>query len=143
MQLSTPAPRPATSAADSPSGGCSLAVHVDGFRNRKGVVGCAVFRTPNGWPEHDELAAVRAAQPIKGNSATVTFAQVPPGRYAIAVLHDENENHHLDRNVFRVPKEGFGFANNPKVAFSAPSWEEAAVQVGCPATTVDVHLIYK
>lgn len=81
--------------------------------------------------------------PITGNDAVLQFEHVPPGRYAIAVLHDENSNHRLDRNFFGVPKEGFGFANNPHVALSAPSWRAASVEVTCPATTVNIQLIYK
>lgn len=123
--------------------GCSLLVHVDGFRNQKGVIGCAVFGSPKGWPENDAKAYLRAAIPISGKDAVLKFADVTPGRYGIVVLHDENENHHLDRNIFRVPREGFGFANNPHVTLSAPSWEEASVQVTCPATQIDIHLIYK
>jgi uncharacterized protein (DUF2141 family) len=123
---------------------CSLAVHVDGFRNGKGVIGGAVFQDQTGWPEDDERAFTRTAVPVAGNSSVVlTFPDLPEGRYGIVVLHDENANHRLDRNIFRVPKEGFGFANNPHVGLSAPSWKESSVQVGCPATEVHIHLIYK
>lgn len=123
--------------------GCSLTLRVDGFRNRNGVIGCAVFKSPNGWPENDDQAYTRKAIPITANNAVLTFPDVPPGRYGIACLHDENANHHLDRNFFRVPKEGFGFANNPRVMFSEPSWRSASIEVTCPATRVDIHLIYK
>jgi uncharacterized protein (DUF2141 family) len=123
---------------------CSLAVHVEGFRNSKGVIGAAVFKGKAGWPEDDAQAFARTAIPIANKSeAVLTFPDVPAGRYAIVVLHDENANHRLDRNIFRVPKEGFGFANNPHVGLSAPSWQDSSVQVTCPATEVRIHLIYK
>lgn len=123
---------------------CSLTVQVDGFRNGKGVIGGAVFKTLAGWPEDDNRAFARMAVPVGNNSQVVlTFPDIPPGRYAIVVLHDENSNHRLDRNIFRVPREGFGFANNPHVGLSAPSWQESSVQVTCPATEVKIHLIYK
>jgi uncharacterized protein (DUF2141 family) len=137
-QLTLPVPP-----ADSIPRGCSLTLRVDGFRNRKGVIGCAVFSSSKGWPEDDDKAYTRAAIPITAGSAVLNFPRVPPGRYGIVCLHDENSNHKLDRNIVRVPKEGFGFANNPHVAFSAPSWKDASVEVACPATPVDIHLIYK
>ena len=137
-QLTFPVPP-----ADSVPRGCSLTLHVDGFRNRKGVLGCAVFSSSKGWPEDDDEAYTRAAIPIAASHAVLNFPRVPPGRYGIVCLHDENSNHRLDRNLFRVPKEGFGFANNPHVALSAPSWKDASVEVACPATQVDIHLIYK
>jgi uncharacterized protein (DUF2141 family) len=121
---------------------CTLNVQVSGFRNSKGVIGAAVFASSAGWPEDDSKSLARGALPVNISGIDLTF-HVPPGRYAMVVLHDENANHHLDRNLFRVPKEGFGFANNPRINFSAPSWKDAAIQVACPATDVNIRLVYK
>jgi uncharacterized protein (DUF2141 family) len=121
---------------------CTLVVHVTGFRNQKGDAGGTVFSSPNGWPEDNDKAVVHGGFPIEGDHATLTF-HVPAGRYAISVLHDENSNHKLDRNFLHVPKEGFGFANNPHVGLSAPKWEEAAINVACPVTETNIRLIYK
>src|SRR5579875_812315 len=134
---------PAQQAAAPGSGECTLVVHVTGFRNQKGDAGGSLFRSPAGWPEDNSKAYVHGAFPIQGDHATLTFQHLPPGRYAVAVLHDENSNHKLDRNFLKVPKEGFGFGNNPHVGLSAPKWETAATDVGCPVTETDIRLIYK
>lgn len=126
----------------SPGGACTLTIHVDGFRNHKGVAGGTVFKSPAGWPEDNDKALVHKPFPIEGDHATLTF-QLPPGKYSVAVLHDENANHKLDRNLLRYPKEGFGFANNPKIGLSAPPFQAAQVDVGCPETSITVHLVYK
>lgn len=123
---------------------CSLTIHVTGFRNSKGMIGGAVFKDNVGWPENDAQAFARTGIPVAGTTDEVlTFPDLPTGRYGIVVLHDENANGRLDRNILRVPKEGFGFANNPHVGLSAPSWQDASVQVACPATEVRIQLIYK
>jgi uncharacterized protein (DUF2141 family) len=129
--------------ASTASGNCTLVVHVTGFRNQKGDAGGSLFASPNGWPEDNSKAFTHAGFPIEGDHATLTFSHVPLGRYAIAVLHDENSNHKLDRNFLHIPKEGFGFANNPHVGLSPPKWEDAAVNVTCPVTEINIHLIYK
>jgi uncharacterized protein (DUF2141 family) len=85
---------------------------------------------------------MHSGHPFTGNKTTIEL-QLPTGRYAIAVLHDENSNHKLDRNIVGWPKEGFGFSNNPKVNLSAPSFDSAAMQVSCPVTETTIHLIYK
>jgi len=133
-----PASAPAQSAAES----CKLLVHIDGFRNQKGDVGVTVFKSPDGWPEDNDKALIHGPHPFSGDKTTVEL-ELPPGRYAIAVIHDENSNHKLDRNIIGWPKEGFGFANNPKVGLSAPSFDKAAIQVACPVTETTIHLIYK
>ncbi len=140
-QLTAQAARSAGWTQSAPN--CSLRVHVAGFRNHKGLIECAVFKSPDGWPEKSNMAFTRAAIPITGNNAVLTFEHLPPGRYGVVVLHDENSNHRLDRNIFGVPKEGFGFANNPHVALSAPSWRDSSIRVACPVTRVYIQLIYK
>jgi uncharacterized protein (DUF2141 family) len=125
-----------------PGTNCRLVVHIDGFRNQKGAAGVTVFKSPDGWPEDNSKAFKHEGHPFSGHEAAVEV-ELPPGRYAIAVLHDENSNHKLDRNMFGWPKEGFGFANNPKVNLTAPSFDKAAIQVNCRVTETTVHLIYK
>ena len=124
------------------SGTCKLVVHIDGFRNQKGDAGVTVFTSPDGWPQNNEKAFTHGGHPFTGDKATVEL-QLPAGRYAIAVLHDENSNHKLDRNMIGWPKEGFGFSNNPKVGLSPPAFDTAAMQVSCPVTETTIHLIYK
>jgi uncharacterized protein (DUF2141 family) len=41
--------------------------------------------------------------------ASFEFSDIKPGKYAIAVIHDENCNGKLDTNMFGIPKEGYGF----------------------------------
>ena len=125
--------------------GCTLLIRVDGLRNHKGVVGALVFTSPAGWPEDVSKSFRHEAVPIdpSGHSATVVIKNMPPGDYGIVVLHDENENMKLDRNMFGFPKEGFGFANNPRVGFTAPVFGRAVMHVGCPETDTTIRIIYK
>jgi uncharacterized protein (DUF2141 family) len=134
-------PRPAL-ARQTPAATCTLIVHIDGFRNQKGDAGLSIFNSPDGWPENNDKSFQHGPHPFSGTATTITL-QVPPGRYGIVALHDENSNHKLDRNMFGVPKEGFGFSNNPKVFLSAPSFDTAAMPVACPTTETTIHLIYK
>jgi len=121
---------------------CTLQVHVTGFRDNHGTAGGVVFSSADGWPSDRSKAIVQGGFPIAGHRATEIF-QLTPGRYGIVVIHDENSNMKLDRNFFGIPKEGFGFSNNPKVIVSAPSFQAAAVPVKCPATQIEIRLIYK
>jgi uncharacterized protein (DUF2141 family) len=133
---------PRYSAAANGQALCTLRIHVTGFRNNKGDAGGTVFASADGWPEQNSKSVVHGPFPIANGQATEEF-HLPAGKYAAAVIHDENMNHKLDRNFLGIPKEGFGFANNPKVALSAPSFEAAAIQVSCPVTEIEIRLIYK
>jgi uncharacterized protein (DUF2141 family) len=131
------------SASPAEQSNCSLVIHVTGFRNTKGLLGAELFTSSNGWPEDVDKSFRHQSFPIEGDHATARFDHVPAGRYGVVVLHDENENKKLDRNIFDVPKEGFGFANNPRVFLAAPPIEKATIAVTCPVTTTDIRLIYK
>ncbi len=125
-----------------PSGPCTLIIHVDGFRSQKGDAGISLFTSADGWPENNDKAFFHGPNPFSGASATITL-HVPTGRYAIAALADTNGDHHMDRNIFGIPKKGFGFSNNPKVFLTAPSFDKAALPVVCPVTQTTIHLLYR
>lgn len=57
------------------------------------------------------------------------FEKLPPGTYAIAVHHDENDNRKLDTNLLGIPQEGYGVSNNHIPALSAPTWQESKFTV--------------
>jgi uncharacterized protein (DUF2141 family) len=78
---------------------------------------------------------------IPGSQSTV-FTQLPPGRYAAIVIHDENDNGRLDTNVWGVPTEGYGFSNDALGFLSAPSFDAAAVTVGFVDVSTAISLIY-
>jgi uncharacterized protein (DUF2141 family) len=134
-------PKPAL-AHQTPAATCALVVHIDGFRNQKGDAGLSVFNSADGWPDNNDKAFAHGPHPFTGTATTITL-QVPAGRYALVALHDENSNHKLDKNMFGIPKEGFGFSNNPHVVLTAPSFDTAAIPVACPTTETTIHLIYK
>jgi len=145
LVASGPGALPQRDSNEANGSGCTLRIHVDGFRNTKGNLGTVVFTTPEGWPENLEKSYRHGPAPIDPSTrkAMAVWQNLPPGDYAVAAIHDENSNHKLDRNFIGIPKEGFGFANNPHVALSAPAFSAAKVHVGCPATDVTIHLIYK
>jgi uncharacterized protein (DUF2141 family) len=136
---------PAAGSASESQGGCTLRIHVDGLRNSTGVVGSAIFKSPDGWPEDMSKALHHWPTPIApgAHEATTVWDNLPPGDYGVVAIHDENRNHKLDRNFIGIPKEGFGFANNPHVGLTAPPYRAAIVHVACPATETVIHMIYK
>ncbi len=134
-----------SSAHADPAPGCTLRIHVDGLRNTKGVVGVLLFHSSDGWPENVAKSVRHEAAPIaEGQTqATVAINGLAAGDYGVVVLHDENKNMKLDRNLFGFPKEGFGFANNPRVRLGPPTFQAAVLPVVCPSTSTEIHITYK
>ena len=113
----------------------SVRVQINGIRNTNGDIACAIFNAAEGYPEESTKAYkfIRMASP--GNSAICQFNDIPPGTYAIAVLHDENANGKLDKNFLGIPREGYGASNNVRPKMSAPAFKDAAFSVKAGGTT--------
>jgi uncharacterized protein (DUF2141 family) len=112
----------------------TIRVDVSTFRNQKGVLGCLLFARGESFPEAGALAA--ATSPIRGATATCTFANVAPGWYAVSVLHDEDADGKMRKSLFGAPLEGYGVSNNRTYAMSPPKWEESRFEVKAGETKV-------
>lgn len=103
-----------------------LEVVVEGVRATQGEVGIAVFNNKKGFPVQIEHAYATEWIPLKEDQKSVTalFDALPPGEYAISVMHDENGNRKLETSMVGFPKEGVGFSNDQKVVMSAPKFKK-------------------
>ena len=81
-----------------------------------------VFNSDKGWAE-DRSAALRdITVPAHPGTVTVTIPNLPAGDYGVAIVHDVNKNHKLDRNWASKPKEQWGISNNPHAMIKTPSY---------------------
>ena len=108
-----------------PVGAGDLVVELSGMHNDSGVALVSLFTSPAGFPDVPERALANLNAPIVDGRATVTFARLPWGRYALSVLHDENGNGRMDTGLLGIPEEGHAASNNVDRRFGAPSFEEA------------------
>lgn len=102
-------------------------VKILNIRNSTGTVDCALFESPVGFPR-EFLRSARNVMVLKIQEAQARcdFENIPPGTYAIAVIHDENMNGKLDANWLGIPKEGYGFSNTAKGVVDAPLYSAAS-----------------
>ena len=116
----------------------SLEVTITNIQENKGDVYLGVYNSKTGFPDQDKTFKNTIVQAEEG-SVTITL-DLPIGNYAISVYHDANRNGKLDKNMFGAPTEYYGFSNNARSLFSAPSFE--ACKVALPNTksiTIDLH----
>jgi uncharacterized protein (DUF2141 family) len=72
---------------------------------------------------------------------SIHFDGLPHGNYAVAVIHDENNNHKLD-TFAGIPREGFGFSRNPSVTFGPPRFAAARFTLSSDADRQQVRMRY-
>jgi len=128
------------SAQSSPCPG--IHVKVLNIRNSSGTVACALFESPVGFPiEFLRYATNIMVIKIRDAQARFAFLDIPPGTYALAVIHDENMDGKLDTNWLGIPKEGYGFSNDAKALLGPPSFTDAVFQYdgGTLDLTIPLH----
>ncbi|MGM0563821.1 MAG: DUF2141 domain-containing protein [Pseudomonadota bacterium] len=101
-------------------------VKIPNIKNSTGNIACGIFESSEGFPD-EFLVSARAViiKKIHKTDLQCKFSGIPPGTYAIAVIHDENMNGKLDTNLFGVPSEGYGFSNTTIDEFGAPAFAAA------------------
>ena len=66
---------------------------------------------------------------VESKETTAVFTDVPEGEYAITIFHDKNSDGKLNTNFIGIPKEPYGFSNNPMALFGPPSYEKCLFEV--------------
>jgi uncharacterized protein (DUF2141 family) len=114
---------PAFTAAQCPG----IHVKILNIRNSSGTVACALFESAEGFPEeYLRMATNVMIIKVRKDQARCDFEDIPPGTYAMAVVHDENMNGKLDTNFLGIPREGYGFSNDAQGPLGAPPFSAAS-----------------
>jgi len=115
-------------------------IQVDGLRNSDGVVTLALYEKDGHLSEDRVKASFKS--PITNNKAVIKTKGLPYGEYSLVVIHDENNNGKMDFNIIKMPKEGVGFSNNPKIGLSKPSFEEMKVELERSEKKIRIEMKY-
>ena len=121
-----------------PARAADLDIKVTDVRVQQGSLRIAVVDSAAGWSDGGKPVAGTVSK-AQGSEQTFHFPDLPPGRYAVMVMHDENDNGTLDSNFMGMPIEGYGFSNNPAV-MRKPTFEEARFELGAAGSAITVRL---
>lgn len=122
--------------------GADVRVTVTGLRSHQGVVRACMTSNADLFPKCRGADAAHSLSVPASGKVELSFRDVPPGTYAIALLHDENRNGKADRALMMIPREGYGFSRDAKVEMGPPEFEEAAFRVGEQAVSQTIHMRY-
>lgn len=133
----------APAAAEDGSGGRPgpLTVVISSIPNDRGQIGCSLYSKAEGFPSTPDKADVVMYVKSKSKKATCVFEGVKPGKYAISVMHDENNDGKLETSIVGRPKESWGVSNNvAPERFGPPKYEAARFSYSGDSKTINVKL---
>ncbi len=118
-----------------------IKIEIQHLKNTMGKVSIGLYNQSENFPIiSKEYKGVHLN--INSHTLYYTFKDIPNGIYAISVFHDENSNRKPDKNFLGIPKEGYGFSNNTKATFSAPSFNDSKFNVSTQTTNLKIKMEY-
>lgn len=103
-----------------------LIVIITNTESNNGQLVIYLHNNPDYFPKEKKKAFRVIKSKIGKNTAKIIIKDIPTGKYAIAVHHDENGNNEVDTNFLGIPNEDFGASNNAKGFMGPPSFEDAS-----------------
>lgn len=104
----------------------SLKIEVPNIKKMKGSIQICLFDSDENYMKD---AVVCQWLQVGNGRIEHTFDSLASGNYAVIVIQDLNGNKDLDTNFIGIPKEPYGFSNNPTMTFGPPSFEGASFKV--------------
>jgi uncharacterized protein (DUF2141 family) len=106
-----------------------LRVTITNLKEAKGYAGIGLYDKAENFPIAGKTVMVKRVEVKAVGSVVIELSNIADGTYAIAATHDLNGNNKFDMNFMGIPKEPYGFSNNIRHSFSAPTFEECKFTV--------------
>lgn len=117
-------------------------VYITGLKSNSGTCIFYLYREKKGFPTESRYAIATISAAINAGKSTASFKGLASGEYAIAVIHDENDNGILDTNFLGIPKEGIGTSNNARSTLGPPGFEDSRFIMGNNVTSLNITIKY-
>jgi len=150
----------------------NVTIEVNALRNQEGNVCLKLFDNSEGFPNDDESALQKTCVPIEAATGVApdtdasesesvsepvsepvptisaspsfryTFENLAYGNYAVAIYHDRNSNERLNRGLFGIPEEGYGFSNDAPANLGPADFDDAVFAVESADITIPIRMRY-
>jgi uncharacterized protein (DUF2141 family) len=89
-----------------------------------------------------ENASFRKSVEANDTSLIVSLKNIPKGKYAIAIFHDQNADNELNVNDIGIPSEGFGFSGDYSI-FKKPKFRDCSFELSNDTSIViNIHYLW-
>jgi len=116
---------------------------INNLKGSAGLVRIGIFNNETGYPDMPAFSYSLAKDTMKNGRLRLVIPIGKHGELGISVLDDENENGKMDYIFGIMPKEGFGFSNNPKVTSKkAPPFATTSFTYKGGERKIDINMVY-
>lgn len=117
----------------------TVEVYISGFENNMGKAMIGLYNSENDFLKKEFKSALSE---ILNENATTMFTNLPDGKYAVSVFHDEDNDNEFDMLLGFIPQEDYGNSNNIPPRFGPPKWEDAKFEIkGGEVRKINIELM--
>jgi uncharacterized protein (DUF2141 family) len=114
-----------------------LNLKVKNIKKSVGVIYITVYDNEEDYMENRYAGAIAK---VESEGSLEAVLKIPYGKYAVTIFHDVNEDEELNTNFIGIPKEPYGFSNNPKSSFGPPSFEQSLFEFSEDGQRIEIEL---
>ena len=122
--------------------GDGIELIISNIRKKTGIIKIGMYNSDKGFPHNPAVSFSLAKDTISSGILRFFIPIEKPGSFSFSILDDENSNGKMDYFLRIIPKEGFGFSNNPKISGKAPQFSETSFYFSGGLMKVLVKMVY-
>jgi len=115
----------------------TLTIRITDLKKNKGFVMVALFNKESKFLKTFDITKRKK---VTEKEDVIVFKALPFGTYAVSVFQDINGNNSLDGNFLGIPKEPYGFSNNPSTMFGPPKFKKASFSLKAKHKQITIKL---
>ena len=125
--------------AATPALAADLVVDIEDIHTQSGRITVFLFDSEAAWKGTRDALGLRRVHPDGSDRLQVRFDGLRAGRYGVMVLHDKDGNRKFDVGPLGIPRDDYGFSNNP-VVFARPGFERIAFDLPVAGKRITVRM---
>ncbi len=122
-----------------PAFAVELVVEIERVGAQTGRLTVFLYDSADAWDNRRDALLMQRAYPDGDDRLEVRFDGLKAGRYGVMVLHDKDGNRRFDVGPLGIPKDDYGFSNNPTV-FARPGFDRIAFDLPAEGGRVTVRM---
>ena len=122
-----------------PAFAVELTVDIERVGAQTGRLTVFLYDSAEAWDGKRDALRMQRVYPDGSDRLQVRFDGLKAGRYGVMVLHDKDGNRRFDVGPLGIPKDDYGFSNNP-VVFSKPGFQRIAFELPASDTRITVQM---
>jgi uncharacterized protein (DUF2141 family) len=117
----------------------TIRIYIPNLKEGKGEILISLFNEEKGFPEKTTLA-FRTWRLVPGKNLELTG--IPSGKYALAILHDFDDNQKMTYNILGIPQDGYASSPDGGPKLTKPRYNNALFRHSCNGTDLTIPIYY-